>query len=92
MRALAILALVLTACTPYPQRVANTCQRLGYQPGTPLFLSCLQLQMDTDTYFRAQWLGVAQAGLVVASTPAPRPYHNQCSRIGARTYCNGVPQ
>jgi hypothetical protein len=63
--------LLLVAChRPPPPTLADQCQSMGYAPGTPLFLSCLQtLQAGAaanaaaDNANRANYLQMMNTGV-----------------------------
>jgi hypothetical protein len=61
-----IAALLAAGCTPYSQRVANTCARLGAPPGSPHYWECVHLQYDTDSRDAAQWGNATIAGAIIA--------------------------
>ena len=72
MRLGAILCLALLAgCSSYADRVAATCTRLGFAPGTGRYWDCVQQQQALDAADRAGWAGVtmAGAGIIAASQP-----------------------
>lgn len=69
---LAIVAIsLLTACTPYAERVARTCERLGTERGTPQFMNCVQFEEANDTAMRQAYMGMSAAGFAMTRTQQP---------------------
>lgn len=68
--AIAAVAL-LTACTPYVERVSRTCERLGTTRGTPAFMNCVQFEEANDTAMRQAYMGMSAAGFGMTQTQQP---------------------
>lgn len=66
-------AIALSACTPYAQRVAQNCERLGAQAGTPEYWNCVQTTEILDEKNREMWSGIAVAGFRMMQ---PQPAYN----------------
>jgi hypothetical protein len=79
--------IILAACTPYEQRMANACTRMGAPPGSPDYWPCIHHVMDLDQQNRAMWAGVSAVGASSLSTPAPSQAY--CSSMGNMSYCRG---
>lgn len=66
-----LLLLVMSGCTPYADRVANTCARMGAPMGSQHYWSCVRMQVATDQRDREMWGGIGVAGVALAR-PVPR--------------------
>ena len=68
-----VLILLVSACTPYAQRVAKYCTDLGMPPGSPHYIDCLQMaqhEQDRQAAAGAAMLGASTKLL----SPAPSYY------------------
>lgn len=53
---------LIAACTPYAERVARTCDGLGFERGTTEFVECMQTQIQGDAADRVAYLGLIGLG------------------------------
>jgi len=68
-RAMLLLAVLLSGCTPYAQRVSSFCRQLGATPGSQHYWDCVHQQMAIDQRDRAMWAGTTAVGAQLMQGP-----------------------